>query len=632
VVTPAPDFAIAKAGAKVPNELAKKPTKALVVEAADPATSPSRLAQLARHRSGIVRKEVAGNPNATKEVLMSLALTWPESVAANPVLEWWLLEDANWLAEVDERARHRLLGAKAIADGTRWWAARFGNHDDYCALLMCAHTTRDKLEYVRKEDESLTDFIDDHVDVSPKSTMVTGHPIDDVMMEELIVDADDARDLLALARPASWALELLDLSSTDLRRAVAAHTSTSPELLVRLMLDDDERTVRAAEQNPSSDLEVAEAGLAAKELVHRVRTNDPSITLHQLKIVRDSPIGLQCLVSHPSTPDDLIASLATDGSWTVRQTAAGSSRLTVEQLEVLATDDDRDVRAAAASNPLLGMPIVRALQSDRDDLVRIEATEAVARRAGEIEEVLSNDELRRRLDAGRGIIVAAYPDLAIEMQRELAAATDWRVRHCLAANPACAPTILELLATDDDVDVRRQVAKNLGATQPILELMIADGSSEIREVIATRVTQKSVLKKLSADDDSNVRRAVVNNPASPMPAISVLAEDQSTDVRVGVARRPNLPAAVVLRLAADLANEVRSEIVRRVDVSATALELAFSAPDSAPDSATEPDVESDRLSPQQCAAIYVAIQTGHDVDPDSVSKFLVMGGLGCCGP
>ncbi len=110
---------------------------------------------------------------------------------------------------------------------------------------MCAHTTRDKLSYVRKEDESLSDLIGDHVNVSKTATLVTGHPIDDVVMEELIVDADDARDLLALAGPAPWALELLDLSSTDLRRAVAAHVSASPTLLVRLMLDDDERTVRA---------------------------------------------------------------------------------------------------------------------------------------------------------------------------------------------------------------------------------------------------------------------------------------------------------------------------------------------------------------------------------------------------
>ncbi len=123
MVTPAPDFAIAKAaGPKAANKLTNKPTKVLIVEATNPSTPPNRLAQLARHRSSIVRRSVAGNPNASKEVLMSLALTWPEIVTSNPVLEWWLLEDANWLAEVDERARHRLLGASSIADGTRWWA------------------------------------------------------------------------------------------------------------------------------------------------------------------------------------------------------------------------------------------------------------------------------------------------------------------------------------------------------------------------------------------------------------------------------------------------------------------------------------------------------------------------------
>jgi Leucine rich repeat variant len=628
VVTPAPDFAIAKPddGRRPPT----KPSKALLAEAADPTTSPARLLQLARHRRGNVRKAVAGNPNASREILVSLALTWPEIVANNPVLEWWLLEDANWLAEVDERARHRLLGARSMADGTRWWAARFGNHDDYAALLMCAHTTRENLEYIRKEDESLGDFINDHVAVSSKATLVTGHPVDDVMMEELVVDADDARDLLALARPAGWALELLDLSSTDLRRAVAAHASTTPALLVRLMLDDDERTIRIAEQNPNSELEVPEVGISARDLVHRVRTDDPTLTMEQLNIVRDSPMGLRCLVNHPSTPDDLIGSLVADGSWIVRQTTAGSSRLTFEQLEVLAIDDDRDVRAAAASNPRLGLPIVRALQSDRDELVRIEATEAVERRKGESAALLTNDELRRRLDAGRAITVAAYPDLPLAMQRELAASTDWRVRHCLAANPTCAPSVLDLFTSDEDVDVRRQVARNSRASQKTLEAMAADSSSEIRAVVTNRIVSAAVLKSLSVDDDSDVRRAVANNPASPSSAIRVLAEDQSTDVRAAVARRLKLPAGLLIRLAADLADDVRSEVVRRIDASLVALELAFSPPfppyqpegGSSAASGVSTEIGSEILSPQVCAALYVAIRRGDFVESDLVTNLL----------
>jgi Leucine rich repeat variant len=628
VVTPAPDFATAKpvGGRRPPT----KSSKALVAEAADPTTSPNRLVQLARHRSVIVRKAVAGNPNASRKILVSLALTWPEIVASNPVLEWWLLEDANWLAEIDERARHRLLGARSMADGTRWWAARFGNHDDYAALLMCAHTTRDKLEYVRKENESQSDFINDHVAVSSGATLVTGHPVDDVMMEELIVDADEARDLLALARPAGWALELLDLSSTDLRRAVASHASTTPALLARLMLDDDERTIRSAEQNPNSELEVPEAGISARDLVHRVRTDDPTLTLEQLNIVRDSPLGLSCLVDHPSTPDDLIGSLVADGSWIVRQTTAGSSRLTFEQLEILAIDDDRDVRAAAASNPRLGLPIVRALQSDRDELVRTEATEAVERRKGESGALLTNDELRRRLDAGRAITVAAYPDLPLAMQGELAASMDWRVRHCLAANPTCAPSVLDSFTSDEDVDVRRQVARNPRAGHNTLKVMAADASSEIRAVITERITEAGVLKSLSTDDDSDVRRAVANNPSSPASAIRALAEDQSIDVRASVARRLKLPAALLLRLAADLADEVRTEVVRRADASLVALELAFSPPVLPYQSEAEPaaasgashDIGSESLSPQDCAVLYVAIRRGDCVEGDLVAKLL----------
>jgi hypothetical protein len=633
-VTRAPD-AVA-ANDKVNNGGSRQKAKslrALVAEAVDPASPPARLAKLARHRNRSVRVAVASNPNADRGVLVSLALTSPEVVADNPVLEWWLLEDANWLAETDERARHRLLGASAIAPGTRWWAARFGNHDDYAALLLCAHTTREMLEYVRKEDESLGDLIDDHVSVSPKATLVTGHPVDDVVMEALYVDADDARDLIALANPASWALELLDLSSTDLRRAVAAHASTSPALLTRLMLDDDERTIRSAEQNPASENELPGIAISALDLVRRVRANDQSLTLEQLEIVRDSPEGLRCLVDHPSVPLELIASLVADGSWTIRQAVANSSRLSVEQLEALATDDDRDVRAAAAANPLLALPIVRALQTDRDELVRTEALEAMQRRHGEAADLLSIEELQNRRRAGRDVIVAAYPDLPLDMQRDLAASPDWRVRHGLVSNPACSPSVLDSMKSDDDVDVRRQLAKHPSVSRKTLHAMCTDVSADIRAIVTSRVSSSPMLTLLAADADSDVRRGVVNNPASSIAAIGILVADQAADVRTAVARRPLLPASMVLRLAADLADDVRAEVVRRSDVSVAALQLAFSRPvthsaaESATNSQTDAEIETESatellLSPVECAAVFLAIRSGVEVDSDAVAKLL----------
>jgi hypothetical protein len=554
----------------------------LMREALDPSTPPQRLRQLARHRNAEVRRAVASNPNASRPVLASLALDHPEVVAANPVLEWWLLEDANWLTEIDERARHRLLNAQSLASGTRWWAARFGNTDDHASLFMCAHTTSEMLDYLRAENPTVTDLADDHVASTPTATYMTGHPIDDVIMEELIVDADDARDLLALATPAGWALELLDLSSTDLRRSVAGHSAAPPSLLLNLALDDDERTVRAAEKNAAFDAvlpgdEFADVKITARQLAERIKRNDSTLTNEQMLFVRASDVGLRCLVDHPNTSANVIAELVADGSWTTRQVVAKSTRLTIEQLETLATDDDRDVRAAVASNPLLPKAIVQALRADRDELVRTEATEAFERRVDEPIMAMGPAEVLDRLDRGRESIVAAYPDLLLSVQRRLAASPDWRIRHAIATNPTCAPSVLDLLAVDTDPDVRRQVARNLRTSQKTLSVLALDASAELRAIVANRNPRPEMLTALATDTDSDVRRSVAANERAATDVVRMLANDQSAEVRVAVAQRRTLPSDVALRLATDLADDVRIALVNRADASDEVVALAFSS-------------------------------------------------------
>jgi hypothetical protein len=606
-------------------------------EALDPSTAPERLRKLARHRDAQIRAAVASNPNASRKVLASLALCHPEIVAANPVLEWWLLEDANWLAEIDERARHRLLNAKSLASGTRWWAARFGNSNDHAALLMCAHTTPEMLEYLRVEDSALVDSADDHVASTPTATYMTGHPIDDVIMEELIVDADEARDLLAHASPAGWALELLDLSSTDLRRCVAAHCATPPKLLVDLALDDDERTARAAETNPAFhsvlvDDEFKDSKITARDLVARIKQNDSALTNEQLLYVRASDAGLRCLVDHPNASREVIEELVSDGSWTVRQVAAKSSRLTVDQLEKLATDDDRDVRAAVVSNPLLPLALVHSLRGDRDDLVRTEANEIAQLRSGERIVALNPSEIADRLERGRELIVAAYPDLSLSVQRRLAGSTDWRIRHSMATNPTCAPSVLDLLAADSDPDVRRQVAKNPRTSRKTLCRLAADPSAELRAIVVNRNPRPEELAILAEDTDSDVRRLVAANERTTTDIIRTLTNDPSAEVRVAIAQRRQLPGDLALRLATDFADDVRIALAKRPDVSDEVLALAFSTVDGPIEYPVSDDDEEDELedgvrdpfAPEEAARVFRLIASGADVQPELVERLLNM--------
>ena len=105
-----------------------------VLLALDPTTAPARLARLARSRDRRVRAAVVANPNTSLDTLQRIGLAFPESLAANQLLDWLAVEDADYLAQLPERLRHRLLMV-THNEGLLWWSVRFGNDTDRRAAL-----------------------------------------------------------------------------------------------------------------------------------------------------------------------------------------------------------------------------------------------------------------------------------------------------------------------------------------------------------------------------------------------------------------------------------------------------------------------------------------------------------------
>ncbi len=543
-------------------------------------TRPAELARLARHRDARVRAEVAANPNASREVLMSLALTMPEIVASNAVLDWWLLEDPNWLSDVDERARQRLLASTTVRPGTRWWAARFGEDDDRSALLMSATTEPAVVAYIaRLDDEDATgssyaDLAADHVSLpaaQPAPERAGENPIDVLSRSVLRADEEDVRDVLAQTTPAPWAFQAIDLTSADLRRDLARHPATPPSLLTRLLLDDDERIVALATSNPNLDR-------TTTDLVRRVREGAPDLSADELDAVIDSPLGIRLAAVHANLRTNVLASLAASNEWTLRRAAAASPWLTADQLVALAVDDDRDVRAAAAGNPALPLALLRTLLVDRDEMVRVAAGANIraALVGHQNDPPTPRRELNAHVAAGRLSFVAAQPDLPLSLQRQLAAAEAWRVRHVLAGNPSTAPSVLSSLITDADLDVRRAVATHPKASSATLAALAEDVVAEIRAVSAARTRRRATLRALASDMDVDVRRGVAANPITPVSIVRALTTDPDERVRLTIAQRTSIPADTVLRLAADPADEVRLAILRRSGLSRDVLAIAFS--------------------------------------------------------
>ena len=94
---------------------------------------------------------MAGNPSTPLDVLGSLGRIFPDVVAHNPVLDWLLLENANWPAEFDPVTRHRIVAEPSTAPGLMWWAARFGSAHDRLGVAQNAAAPAEIVAYLEAD-------------------------------------------------------------------------------------------------------------------------------------------------------------------------------------------------------------------------------------------------------------------------------------------------------------------------------------------------------------------------------------------------------------------------------------------------------------------------------------------------
>ncbi len=101
----------------------------LLLEASDPTTSPLRLGRLASSGNQKLRHAVAGNPNTPSEVLWRLAVRDASAVLENKLLNFLILENPNFLAELPEFARLSLLRTAQTPLAWLDWVFAWGDQD-----------------------------------------------------------------------------------------------------------------------------------------------------------------------------------------------------------------------------------------------------------------------------------------------------------------------------------------------------------------------------------------------------------------------------------------------------------------------------------------------------------------------
>ncbi len=288
---------------------------------------------------------------------------------------------------------------------------------------------------------------------------------------------------VAAAHPKAPVRALRRLARDDsyqVRAAVAGAVSAPAAVLEALASDRNVGVRRNVASNPSTPQAVLEALLGDRRAVVRAAAARNEITPVEAVAgrVRDRAIKVRSEVAARGVGAEVLAVLADDPKWAVRQAVAYNVQAPPEVLDRLAGDWCDEVRAGVAYNTGATSAALSALARDEFLWVRVH--------------------------------VAVNASVPIDLLVVLAADEDSYLRGEAAQNPAMPLAQLNRLATDEFWEVRAGVALNPKASEDLLT-------------------------KLAEDHHSGVRRCVCENDEAPLRLVDALRSDRDYRVRSAAA-------------------------------------------------------------------------------------------------
>ncbi|MCP9943035.1 HEAT repeat domain-containing protein [Cyanobium sp. ATX 6E8] len=257
----------------------------------------------------------------------------------------------------------------------------------------------------------------------------------------------------------------------------------------------------------------------------------------------------QAVACHENTPDSIIALLANDEDWDVRQAVSDRhlpqewrnldederiQRLKTENapcyiLKILSCSENWVIRQHVANNAGANRELLKKLAKDKDDDVSTSARERLLNLClPEDWRQLGDTERIRRLKS-QNIVTG-------EVLAALATSINWKIRQAVARHEGTPPSLIKKLARDTDSDVRQAV---IDRCLPSEWRYLDDNQRSTK--LSKEVATPEVLDVLAGSSNWRVRQAVARHEGTPSLLIKKLARDNDSDVRQAVIDR-NLPS------------------------------------------------------------------------------------------
>jgi len=322
----------------------------------------------------------------------------------------------------------------------------------------------------------------------------------------------------------------------------------------------------------------------------------------------------QAVAYHENTPDSIIALLANDEDWDVRQAVSDRhlpqewrsldederiERLKTENapcdiLKILSCSENWVIRQHVANNAGANREILEKLAKDKDDDVSTNAREKLTNLClPEDWRQLGDTERIRRLKS-QNIVVT-------EVLTALIMSINWKIRQAVARHEGTPPSLIKKLARDTDSNVRQAVidrrlpsewrylddnqrstklSKEV-ATPEVLDVLSGSSNWRVRQAVASNSkASDKLLKELARDSDSDVASAArealllrrlpiewqalstrqkinrINNGKATENVLEALALSTTQDIRKAVAASLATPVELLRTLSEDEDNEV----------------------------------------------------------------------------
>jgi hypothetical protein len=555
---------------------------ALLSVAENPSTPSSQLASLQRNRSRLIRQAVAANPNLDVEQFDTAALGFPESVLENPVLDWLLLEDANWLEGLAPRARHQLLCTPTISPNLLWWAARFGTPTDQLSVLANPNTPAEVVAWIAEQNA------EGHSRVAAQHRLHHSAPIanwitnpnanpnakplakgrDDrsepgslAFAEETAQQeirtlslqnfSSDAVLLFGCSSLPPWIQPVLASADTETRRMLSNHPDAAAATLEILAFDDEEDIRARVAQRPSLP---AETQKLLQLLGHLPQVGNSAGNLAH---------------NHDSGANDLAVASASNGGAELNESNKANQPKNLPELGKLGKLNNLNELDELDKQGVAAYLEAKFAASEQSLLKRWIAVHPLAPESVLQVAVISSDWHIREA-------AAANPSITLGIAALALLDSDKDVRIALALNPACPAEFLNILLIDTNESVRDAAEANpshleneaparIAQTRRLL-LQLAKQTPAVRRLLAQLPNQSvNEQRAFARDDEWEVRLACASNPNTGFSVLALLVDDPDVDVRKAVASHQNLDTANRLRLLSDQQPSVREALVAQAN-------------------------------------------------------------------